>query len=185
MRSADRLTVPIIGAREDGERNARIRNRRCYGGADWRHLGHAGARRRRRQAGQGKERKRRSDARHHGGSRWENRVKRQHDFDPQSFNSCKRYASARIAAVMTRTNRRQRRCLREKRAAGAFPAQPSPADPDGEDQDQEQRQSWSELDEEQDVGHRSRLLVLGRSTELRVYSADFPQDEELAPRRSR
>ena len=36
----------------------------------------------------------------------------------------------------------------------AFPAQPSPADPDGEDQDQEQRQSWSELDEEQEVGHR-------------------------------
>jgi hypothetical protein len=105
MRSADRLTVHIIGAREDGERNARIRNRRCYGGADWRHSGHAGARRRRRQVGQGKERKRRPDARHNGGSRWENRVKRQHGFDPQSFNWWAQYAAARIAAVMARTAR--------------------------------------------------------------------------------
>jgi hypothetical protein len=103
MRSADRLTVHIIGAREDGERIARIRNRRCYGGVDWRHLGYAGARRRRRQVGQSKKRKRRSDAHQNGGSHWENRVKRQHGFDPQSFNWYRPYASARIAAVMART----------------------------------------------------------------------------------
>jgi hypothetical protein len=57
-----------LSARENGEIIARIRNRCCYGGADWRHLGHAGARRRGRQAGQGKKRKRRPDARHNGGS---------------------------------------------------------------------------------------------------------------------
>jgi hypothetical protein len=107
MRSADKSAVRTIGAREDGEIIARIRNRRCYGGADWRHLGHAGARRRRRQAGQGKERKRRPDARHNGGSHWENGVKRQHGFDPQSFNSRKSYALARIAAVTARTARGQ------------------------------------------------------------------------------
>jgi hypothetical protein len=86
MDSAERSAVQAIGAREDRERITRIRNRRCYGRADRRHLGHAGARGRRRQAGQGKERKRRPDARHNGGSHWENRVKRQHGFDPQSFN---------------------------------------------------------------------------------------------------
>jgi len=84
MRSADRSAYQTIGAREDGERIAR--NRRCCGGADRRHVDHVGARRRRRQASQGKERKRRPDARHNGGSHWENRVKRQHDFDPQSFD---------------------------------------------------------------------------------------------------
>ena len=68
MRSADKLAVRTIGAREDGERIARIRNRRCYRGADRKHLGHAGARRRRRQAGQGKERKRRPNTRHNDGS---------------------------------------------------------------------------------------------------------------------
>jgi hypothetical protein len=86
MDSAERSAVQTIGAREDRERITRIRNRRCYGGADRRHLDHAGARRRRRQAGQGKERKRRPDARHNGGSHWENNVKHQHGFDPQSFN---------------------------------------------------------------------------------------------------
>jgi len=105
MRSADRSAVQTIGAREDGERIARMRNRHCYGGADRRHLGHAGVRRRRRQAGQGKERKRRPDARHNGGSHWENRVKRQHGFDPRSFDSCDLYAPARIAAVTARTAR--------------------------------------------------------------------------------
>ena len=35
-----------------------------------------------------------------------------------------------------------------------FAAQPSPTDPDGEHQDQGQRQRWSELDAEQEVGHR-------------------------------
>ena len=46
---------------------------------------------------------------------------------------------------------------------GAFPAQPSPADPDGEDQDKEQRQSWSELDEEQEEGHRPQATGRIRS----------------------
>jgi hypothetical protein len=85
MDSAKRSAVQTIGAREDRERITRIRKRRCYGGADRRHLGHAGANRRRRQVGQGKERKRRPYARHNGGSHWEN-MKHQHGFDPQSFN---------------------------------------------------------------------------------------------------
>ena len=86
MDSAERSAVQTIGAREDRERITRIRNRRRYRRADRRHLGHAGARGRRRQAGQGKKRKRRPDAGHNGGSHWENRVKRQHGFDPQNFN---------------------------------------------------------------------------------------------------
>ena len=111
MRSADKSAVQTIGAREDDEIIARIRNRRCYGRADWRHLSHAGARRRGRQAGQGKERKRHPDARHNGGSHWENGVKRQHGFDPQNFDGITVYASARIAAVTART----------ARSAGDFP----------------------------------------------------------------
>ena len=113
VRSADKSAVQTIGARENGEIIARIRNRCCYGGADWRHLGHAGARRRGRQAGRGKERKRRPDARHNGGSHWENRVKRQHGFRSTKFRLSKeRYASARIAAVTART----------ARSAGDFPS---------------------------------------------------------------
>jgi hypothetical protein len=86
MDSAERSAVQAIGAREDRERITRIRNRCCYGGADRGHLGHAGARRRRRQAGEGKERKRRPDACHNDGSHWENMVKRQHSFDPKKFD---------------------------------------------------------------------------------------------------
>ena len=41
------------------------------------------------------------------GSHWENRVKRQHGFDPQNSNPARTYASARIAAVMARTARAQ------------------------------------------------------------------------------
>jgi hypothetical protein len=125
---SDKSAGQTIGAREDGERITRIRNRRCYGGANRRHLDHVGARRRRQKTGQGKERKRRPDARHNGSSYRENRVKRRHGFHPSTKVKLRmRYARAPIAAVTALTTRApgelncpRRRILLARRQSGSL-----------------------------------------------------------------
>jgi hypothetical protein len=58
-----------------------MRNRRRYGGAEWRPLSHAGARRRGRQVRQDQDPNRCRGRRHNGSSHREHGVKRQHGFD--------------------------------------------------------------------------------------------------------
>jgi hypothetical protein len=85
--AGDQSAAHTIGARE-GERIARVRNRRCYRGTEWRRLsdGGAGPLSCGRQVGQRQDRKRRRNTGHEGGSHWKNRVKRQHSFDPKKFD---------------------------------------------------------------------------------------------------